>query len=123
MKRHTLWIVLSVVIALGVVYFAFDPTSSHLFPRCPFLTLTGLRCPGCGSQRALHSLLHGEIVRAAHYNLLLTLSLPFVATTLVAETNRERWPRLYRRINSQAAIYATLAVTCLWWVARNALQL
>lgn len=42
---------------------------------------------------------------------------------LVAETNRERWPRLYRRINSQAAIYATLAVTCLWWVARNALQL
>lgn len=123
MRRRTLWIVVSVAMALGVVYFFFDPAGSRLFPRCPFLSLTGLRCPGCGSQRALHSLLHGEIARAAHYNLLLTLSLPFVATAIVADTNRGRWPRLYRRVNSPAAIYAALAATCLWWVARNALQL
>lgn len=66
MRRRTLWIVVSVAMALGVVYFFFDPAGSRLFPRCPFLSLTGLRCPGCGSQRALHSLLHGEIARAAH---------------------------------------------------------
>ena len=26
----------------------FDPSVSAFFPKCPFLLLTGLQCPGCG---------------------------------------------------------------------------
>ena len=51
------------LVAAVAVYFALDP-ARHPFPRCMFLTLTGWQCPGCGSQRALHALLHGDIASA-----------------------------------------------------------
>ncbi|HVV70051.1 MAG TPA: DUF2752 domain-containing protein, partial [Verrucomicrobiae bacterium] len=43
---------------------------------CIFHQTTGLLCPGCGSLRALHQLLHGNWVAAFHYNALLVGCLP-----------------------------------------------
>ena len=40
---------------------------------------TGLLCPGCGSLRALHQLLHGHWETAFRFNPLLVASLPFAA--------------------------------------------
>lgn len=45
-------------------------------PPCPLRTLTGLYCPGCGSTRALHDLLHGDIAGALAMNPLLVVALP-----------------------------------------------
>jgi|TARA_R110002033_G_scaffold37508_2_gene76508 hypothetical protein len=65
------------VIILGVVFFGIlllyffsNPSSSNHFPQCPFLTATGYYCTGCGSQRALHDLLHLDIIGVAKHNLL-----------------------------------------------------
>lgn len=63
---------------LGVVYFLFDP-ARYPFPRCPLNLLTGLYCPGCGSQRATYALLHGHVAQAAGLNLLAVASLPLLA--------------------------------------------
>ena len=46
--------------------------------------MTGLDCPGCGSLRALHQLLHGNIKSALHFNALLVCGLPFAFTVLAA---------------------------------------
>jgi hypothetical protein len=62
--------------AVGVILFHFDPEKTWFYPACQFHQFTGLDCPGCGSQRALHALLHGQVLTAAHDNLLLILSLP-----------------------------------------------
>jgi hypothetical protein len=62
--------------ALLVLYFC-DPTRVPLFPVCQFHQLTHLDCPGCGATRAAHALLHGHLIEALHFNLLLVLSLPF----------------------------------------------
>ena len=63
--------------ALGIlVFFAFDPTKVPIFPQCMFHEITGLDCPGCGAQRALHHLLHGEVVAALRFNAMFVLSLP-----------------------------------------------
>ena len=43
---------------LAVLFFFLDPAKHTIFPRCVFNSLTGYYCPGCGSQRAIHSMLH-----------------------------------------------------------------
>jgi hypothetical protein len=66
--------------ALGaLVYFAIDPTQVAIFPACTFHSITGLDCPGCGAQRALHQLLHGNIIAALRLNVMFVLSLPLAA--------------------------------------------
>ncbi|MBC6992418.1 DUF2752 domain-containing protein [Hymenobacter sp. BT491] len=62
-------------LALAALYFRLDP-ARYPFPRCPFYLLTGLYCPGCGTQRALHALLHGRLCQAASLNLLAVLYAP-----------------------------------------------
>jgi hypothetical protein len=59
-----------------VVLARFDPEQHRFFPRCAFHELTGWSCPGCGGQRALHHLLHGEVMLALRHNLLLVALLP-----------------------------------------------
>ena len=57
-----------------------DPTRPGSgLPPCPVWWLTGLYCPGCGSTRALHGLMHFDLAAAWAMNPLLVLSLPFIA--------------------------------------------
>jgi hypothetical protein len=60
---------------LAVVY-QFPPTEYSFYPRCPIYLATHWLCPGCGTTRALHSLLHLDIQSAFHYNALFTLLFP-----------------------------------------------
>ena len=74
------YIVLAALGLVGViVLYAFDPRNPGTYPICPFLGLTGYHCPGCGTLRALHQLLHGNVIAALGYNPLTILSLPFIA--------------------------------------------
>lgn len=73
--------------AMGVLY-ASDPATSHQFPPCPFHYCTGFYCPGCGTLRALHSLLHGNLPAAWSLNPLLVISIPFIALLLL---ERSQW--------------------------------
>src|SRR5688572_19781218 len=70
------------VATAGWLYF-FAPTEHAFYPRCVFHTLTGLACPGCGSLRAVHSLLHREVVTAFRFNPLLLTVLPVAAIASV----------------------------------------
>ena len=78
-KRLQLALVSGTIIAAGVILFLFEPTSSKLYPSCPFRLLTGLFCPGCGTLRALHQLLHGHLMTAIDFNPLAIIALPFLA--------------------------------------------
>jgi Protein of unknown function (DUF2752) len=57
---------------------AVDPARPGHYPSCPFHLLTGKYCPGCGGLRALHDLLHGQLIAAISSNLLVVLALPVV---------------------------------------------
>lgn len=119
MKKTT---AVSVIIAgaavltfLGVV----DPGQSKWVPRCFFKFVTGYDCPGCGSQRAIHALLHGQIAEAWDFNALLIAALPFLLFLLTVTLNRNRWPRLYVNATSNTVIYITLAIIIGWTFLRN----
>ncbi|MDL2233337.1 DUF2752 domain-containing protein [Ruminococcaceae bacterium OttesenSCG-928-L11] len=50
--------------------------------HCPVHSLTGLYCPGCGTMRAIVALLQLQPHQAIRYNVLTTLTLPFLALYL-----------------------------------------
>ena len=101
------------------LYFSFDPASTGLFPKCMFLQFTGYKCPGCGSQRAVHAMLNGDFATAWRMNAMLVASLPVIAVLLVAELARTRNNAFYRRINSRVVISACTAGILGWWIMRN----
>ena len=74
--RRWLWLMGAGLVGGLLIYYFFNPGEYALFPSCQFYRLTGILCPGCGGQRALHFLLHGELGLAFHYNALFVLLLP-----------------------------------------------
>ena len=69
----------------GAAYVAADdPSDGGAFLPCPFRTLTGWWCPGCGMTRATHHLLRGNVIQALQYNLfVVAILLGLFATWLV----------------------------------------
>lgn len=116
-KRKLYWGIALACVA-GYVYYSYNPSLYAFFPQCPFRALTGLPCPGCGSQRAIHCLLHLDVAGAFGYNALLVLSLPVVALLLWAEVFRTRKPRFYARVHRPAYIRWYAAVVVIWWIGR-----
>ncbi|MDE5840938.1 MAG: DUF2752 domain-containing protein, partial [Muribaculaceae bacterium] len=62
------FLVLSMALALAAVYYFFDPVEAGWMPRCIWKVTTGTDCPGCGSQRMAHALMHGDIAGAWRAN-------------------------------------------------------
>src|SRR5262249_36109484 len=52
------------------------PTDDSFYPKCQLHSLTGLHCPGCGTTRAVYSLLNGRFEQAMAYNVLVPIILP-----------------------------------------------
>jgi hypothetical protein len=75
------WLILSyaVLVACVAVLYFFNPAEHGFYPSCLFYKTTGLLCPGCGTLRAVHQLLHGQIEAAFRFNALIISSLPLVA--------------------------------------------
>jgi len=84
-------------LAAGAAYVvAQDPSKGGVFLPCPFRTLTGWWCPGCGLTRATHHLFRGDITQAFRYNALVLVVLAAIVagwlTWLVQATGRPaRW--------------------------------
>jgi len=74
--------VLTILFIGGVVLYLLNPSSYWFMPKCPFKLITGLSCPGCGIQRAIHAMLHGKFTEAITYNYYLVYSGPY-ATSFV----------------------------------------
>ncbi len=70
----------SVLILAGLaVLYACPPGGGYgFYPPCLIKTCTGLSCPGCGSTRALHALLHLRFSQAFSLNPLFTCAAPFL---------------------------------------------
>lgn len=104
--------------AFVCVIFVFDPLTSGIYPRCPSKLLTGFDCPGCGSTRALHALLHLRWAGAWRYNAAVFFALPLMALYLVGP----RLPRrnvLNRLAHDPRLSWAVVAAVVLWTVLRN----
>ena len=120
--RRKWWIIgaVAVIVIAGIaIYSTFDPSTVRFCPRCTFLTLTGLKCPGCGTQRAIHALLHGNFLEAVRFNAMMVASVPLLALYGYAEIVRKSKPRFYNKVNSTPIILTIFVLVVLWWILRN----
>src|SRR3954463_10202601 len=87
LERALALTVLGATLAALCYLFLFNPSSGvSYFPSCPLRLLTGLYCPGCGTLRGLHQLLHGHLGKAFGFNPLMVLSLPFIGYAYLSYT-------------------------------------
>ncbi|MFW5417436.1 DUF2752 domain-containing protein [Nocardiopsis sp. CNT-189] len=104
-----------------------DPNEPGHYPTCPWLTVTGTWCPGCGTMRAVHALSNFDIAGALEMNVFLVAMVPYLlyhyATWLYgAFRPRTRPPRPWtrgRRILNAAWLWFLLVGIIAFWVLRN----
>ena len=123
-KKHKLLSVIILLILGGsivYIFYHYNPGTSGFFLQCPFKLLTGYDCPGCGSQRALHALLHGDVKQAFTYNPLFILAIPYVIIGFIFNQDKvkTKYPRLRKALFGQKAIYIILFIVIAFWLLRN----
>lgn len=122
-SKKILMIALTIVILGGGFFYYFfnNPTNNRLFLPCPFKLLSGYNCPGCGSQRAIHQLLHGNVVDAFYLNPLLVLSVPIIIYGLGTRAFNYIFDASHRVqfFYSKLFIYTYFGIAIIYWVVRN----
>ena len=101
------------------VLFIFNPATSGFYPFCPLHRLTGWLCPGCGSLRAIHELLHGNVVAAFRLNALLVVALPVLAGLAVRWGYRRHRGRPVPFGVSGRAFWVGFTIVLLFGILRN----
>ena len=107
------------VVALStalIVLYTVDPTRRMITPPCPYLTLTGFACPGCGITRAAHFLLHGDVALAFAYNPWAFVMAPALLLFVWLATTTETARAL--RVRTGLA-WMMLLLTVAFWIWRN----
>lgn len=107
--------------ALAALYLTASHLTGGLMLRCPIKWITGLSCPGCGSQRALTALAEGRWLEAVRVNLLLPAAIIYLVLlwTGYVWDDKPAVRRMRGHITSPAALVTAAAVIVLWSVVRN----
>ncbi len=120
-KKALISVAAILVVTAVVIFFYIDPNAYPLFPKCPFLVITDLECPGCGSQRAFHQLLHFDISGAFHQNTLVVLFGPYIVLGFYLEyfDGDNKLPRIKNALFGKYAAISILVVIIGYWIGRN----
>ena len=107
------------LLAAGLGYALWVHITGLALP-CPFRTVTGLLCPGCGVTRLCLALLRGDVAAAWGANPVLLLLLPILAVLAVrlavryvreGRTTGPKW--------ESALMWAMVGLLAVWGAVRN----
>lgn len=118
--------VLLSLLVFVTIYTVYNPIDIISFPKCPFREITGLMCPGCGSQRAMHYLFNFNLLYAVNENALLVISIPYIFIGLFFDSTKSPSPRMlkWRKVlYGKNAIIIVLSLVIMFWLLRNALSM
>ena len=119
-RRSTVVGIWLILIVSAVYLFMFEPGRTGFFPLCPFRLLTGLQCPGCGTTRALHEIVHGHFWAAFMLNPLLLIASPFLVWAFLRYSLIAMQGSMPRKNALPAPyIYAIFFVVVGFWIFRN----
>lgn len=122
LDRSRYWVLLlpaSLIVGGVVLYFVTSEKATWL-PPCLFHKFTGLYCPGCGTTRGLHALLHGHVLAALRFNVITIAALP----VLVYAVAKVAWLEITGTKPQPKPLpvwvpWAIAFVIGIFWIARN----
>lgn len=119
-KKLSFWVI---ILLLGLVtayfYFLNPVDKSNFFLPCFFYEITGYKCPGCGTQRAFHEVLHFNLAVAFRQNALFVLSIPYVLVATFFNFKKEKYPKMNEFLLGNKTLLALLVIVILFGVFRN----
>lgn len=105
---------------LAVLFFILNPSEHEIFPKCVFHSITGYYCPGCGSQRAIHSLLHLNFYSVVSNNFLFLPAVLIVIYHYLRPVFNKRFNcKLPNIFYLKSTPWIILIVIVIFWILRN----
>lgn len=110
-----------IVFLVCVLYYFVNPSIDSFPVQCVWHLLTGTSCPSCGTQRALHALMHGHFAQAFTYNYFFVISVPyFIMVVLVTWYNFNHvFDRIRKIVFHRITLVVYIVLYFLWWILRN----
>ena len=119
-ERQKAWLLLGGVILFVAFLFIYNSKTMHFLPRCPFFWVTGMYCPGCGTTRGVHMLLHGDFEGAMHANILMIITVPYIIHRFLAYLLLHIFGKELPSIILPPVWVKILAgFTIIFWIVRN----
>ena len=121
-KLKSTFIIIGVLALLGMLslYVFWNPTETNIFPSCPVYAATGIYCPGCGSQRAAHKILNGNIIEGVRHNyMIVLLAMVLLYQGFVYVMNDMLGKNIPNLLHKSKVTFSILIIVILFWVLRN----
>lgn len=119
-KGKKKWIFVVIILVIVGYYFLLNPyEQEYFFISCPFYQISGYQCPGCGSQRAFHELLHLQIFEATKQNALFVISMPYFLLIFLTSFNKEKYQKLRQILIGNKTLLFLLIIAILFGIFRN----
>jgi hypothetical protein len=121
--KYLKWVIPGIgLLTFAFIYWFFNPYWNEFFPSCLFYQYTGLKCPICGTQRAIHYLLNFGPIQAVKENALFVLSLPYFllyAFIEISKPGNARHQKLSAIFFGKKAKIIIASTILLFWLIRN----
>ena len=111
---------LLLLLVIALFYFSVNPNQVDFLLKCPLYKTTGVYCPGCGSQRAAHNLLHGDFLAALQNNLMLILGLAGLLYHYGIQLSNHIFKTQFKSVfDNRKLVFLIIALLILFWILRN----
>ena len=122
-KKIKISFIIFIVIGLTAIlslFFLYNPLQYNFFPKCPIYSFTGTYCPGCGSQRAIHQLLNGNIVEGFKHNFLILLLLIVIVYDTIIRYSSIFFRKTFKNLlHKPVTTISILIIVIIYWILRN----
>ncbi|MDR3285990.1 MAG: DUF2752 domain-containing protein [Prevotellaceae bacterium] len=87
--------------------------------------MTGLKCPGCGSQRAIHYILNFDVLNALKENIILVAFIPYLLVSVTVDLINKligKLSKLRKLLLGKKAICIIFSIIISFWILRNIIK-
>ena len=92
------------------------------YPKCDFLSKTGLYCPGCGGTRAVKSLLRGDLIRSFLFHPFVPYSVIMYIVFMLYVFLKKHFKLFKKVFPVESVICISVGVLLLQWIVKVILQ-